>query len=281
MNTPKQFVRVRFPSTPDDSTLQGMLIRHDPLGFLEEDLWWEAYFDAEHWPMVEQDFRARLESEGYASAYELETFDQRNWNKEWEESIEPIQVSERFLITPSWHAVEAADGVTVLVIDPKMSFGTGYHATTRLMLRMMEGALRDGDRVLDVGSGTGVLGIAAVRTGASEAVGVDTDEWSYDNAVENAQRNGVSDRCHFHLGSVEKAEGKYNLILSNITKMDNLQLLPEYLQRLERGGRFVLSGFYTTDAEDIRLALESMGMQILEEQSEDEWCAIAAGEERA
>lgn len=276
MSNPKQFVRVRFPSSPSDSTLQGMLIRHDPLGFLEEDHWWEAYFDAEHWPAIEEEFRTRLEAEGYTSAYELETFDQRNWNKDWEESIEPIRVSDRFLITPSWHHVTAEDGTTVLVIDPKMSFGTGYHATTRLMLRLLEPSLRQDDHVLDVGSGTGVLGIAAVTIGAASAVGVDTDEWSYDNAVENAQRNGVADRCTFHLGTIDQADGTFDLILSNITKLDNLELLPEFLRRLGPDGRIVLSGFYSDDAEEMVLGIERTGLRVTARLSEDEWCAIVA-----
>lgn len=276
MKRSKRFIRVRFPSTSADSTLQGMLISHDPLGFLEEDMWWDAYFEEENWPEVERSFLERLEAEGYTAAYELETFDQRNWNQEWEDSIEPIRVSDRFLITPSWHSVEAEEGVTVMVIDPKMSFGTGYHATTRLMLRLMEGLIREGDRVLDVGTGTGVLAIAAVLCGAREAEGVDTDEWSYDNAVENAQRNNVEHLCRFRLGSIEQANGSYDLILSNITKIDNLQLLPIFLTHLPEGGRLVLSGFYGHDASDLHQALENLGLRVAAELSEDEWCAISA-----
>ena len=107
MTNAKRFIRVRFSSTTDDDTLQGMLITHEPLGFLEEDQWWEAYFEEERWPDVERQFLAHLEAEGYDAAYELETFDQRNWNQEWEESIEPIRVSESFLITPSWDKVKS------------------------------------------------------------------------------------------------------------------------------------------------------------------------------
>lgn len=276
MNKNKRFLRARFPSNEHDSTMQGMLITHDPLGFLEEDQWWEVYFEEDLWPAVEASFLRRLEAEGLTAAYELETFDQQNWNQEWEDSIQPIRVSDRFLITPSWHPVEQTDNLTVMVIDPKMSFGTGYHATTRLMLRLMEITMREGDRVLDVGTGTGVLAIAGVLLGAREADGVDTDEWSYDNALENAQRNGVDDRCFFRLGSIEQANGKYDLILSNITKMDNLQLLPAYLHRLNDQGRLVLSGFYSQDATDLRMALENLGFRVLDELTEDEWSAINA-----
>lgn len=276
MKRNKRFLRARFQSTPHDSQIQGMLITHDPLGFLEEDQWWEVYFEEGQWPTVEAALLHRLEQEGLEAAYELETFDQQNWNQEWEDSIQPIRVSDRFLITPSWHPVESEEGVTVLVIDPKMSFGTGYHATTRLMLRLMEGLLRDGDRVLDVGTGTGVLAIAAVMCGAREADGVDTDEWSYDNALENAQRNGVADRCYFRLGSIEAASGQYDLILSNITKIDNLQLLPTIIHHLRPEGRLVLSGFFTHDAADLQMALENLGLRVVGEMTEDEWSAVSA-----
>ncbi len=276
MKRNKRFLRTRFPSTSHDATMQSMLITHDPLGFLEEDLWWEVYFEEEHWPAVEASFLRRLEEEGLTAAYELETIEQQNWNQEWEDSIQPIKVSDRFLITPSWHPVAGEEGMTVLVIDPKMSFGTGYHATTRLMLRLMEGLLHDGDRVLDVGTGTGVLAIAAVLCGAREADGVDTDEWSYDNALENAQRNGVAEQCRFVLGSIEQAAGEYDLILSNITKIDNLQLLPTFLGHLTPGGRVILSGFYAQDAVDLRAALETLGLRVLHERSEEEWCAVSA-----
>ncbi len=103
----------------------------------------------------------------------------QNWNRQWEESIQPVEISPRIVITPSWHAVPHGGDRIVLVIDPKMSFGTGYHESTRLMLRMMERAITKDSFVLDVGTGTGILAIAAVKLGARSAVGIDIDEWSY------------------------------------------------------------------------------------------------------
>ncbi|MBR9979110.1 MAG: 50S ribosomal protein L11 methyltransferase [Bacteroidetes bacterium] len=276
MSKSLRFVKARFPSTSDNLTIQSMLITHDPLGFVEEEDWWEVYFDEKRWPMVEASFKRRVDDEGLSVSFELETIDQKNWNQEWEDSIEPIRVSDRFVIAPSWHSVEQVHGVSVLTIDPKMSFGTGYHATTRLMLRLMETTVRPDDRVLDMGTGTGVLAIAAILLGAREADGVDTDEWSYDNALENAQRNRVDAQCHFRLGSIEQASGVYDLILSNITKIDNLQLLPGYLHRLNTEGRLILSGFYLQDATDMRLALENLGMRVMDEAHEQEWCVISA-----
>ena len=116
----------------------------------------------------------------------VRTIEDRNWNEEWERTIRPIRVSDRIVIRPTWQEYRAAPGEIVLIIDPKMSFGTGYHETTRLTLRLMETHLRPGATVLDVGTGTGILAVAAIRLGASHAVATDIDEWSAENARENA-----------------------------------------------------------------------------------------------
>lgn len=255
------------------------MIAHDPLGFLEEDHWWEVYFDFDTWKLSEPMFRAACERDGLAPAFDSETIEKENWNQLWEQSIEPIQVTDRLLIAPSWKPVSAPSGGMVLTIDPKMSFGTGYHATTRCMLRLLETRVRADDRVLDMGTGTGVLAIAAVRLGAAQAEGFDTDEWSYDNALENAQRNRVADRVLLGQGSIENVSGTFDVILSNITKIDNLQMLPRFDAHLKPGGRIILSGFYEWDARDIHLALEQLRLHVDEEITEDEWSAIAAHKE--
>jgi len=273
------FVRLRFPQTADASDLQARMIAYDPLGFLEEEHWWEVYFDRDAWERSESAFRSACERDGIAPTFEREEIAKENWNELWEQSIEPIQVSDHLFIAPSWKTVDAPSGSMIITIDPKMSFGTGYHATTRLMLRLLERHVRAGDRVLDMGTGTGVLAIAAVRLGAMLAEGLDTDEWSYDNALENAQRNGVADRVLLGQGSIENVEGTFDVILSNITKIDNLQMLPRFDVHLNPGGRIILSGFYEWDARDIHLALEQLRLHVDEEITEDEWSAIAARKE--
>jgi ribosomal protein L11 methyltransferase len=273
------FVRARFPRSRHDEQLQAELITNDPLGFLEEDDWWEVYFGDAEWAALEEQLLRRWQEQGMDVAPDVQRFDQENWNKQWENSIQPIQVSERIVITPSWHEAEAAQGTLVLTIDPKMSFGTGYHATTRLMLRLLDGNVAAGESVLDMGTGTGVLAIAAVRLGAARAEGVDTDEWSYDNALENAQKNSVEDRVFFSLGSIDQARGPYDVILSNITKIDNLQMLPRFKHMLEPGGRLILSGFYESDLRELRLALEQLRLPVEEVSVEDEWAAILAVQE--
>jgi ribosomal protein L11 methyltransferase len=273
------FIRARFPRSANDETLQAQLIARDPLGFLEDETWWEVYLHEADWQAVAASLSSFWDSLTPPVAPEVQCFDQENWNAQWEASIEPIAVSDRIMIAPSWHAVDDSEGRLVLVIDPKMSFGTGYHQTTRLMLRLLENDVQRGDIVLDVGTGTGVLAIAAVRLGASRADGVDTDEWSADNALENAQRNAVAHSVRFFHGSLEHATGPYDTILSNITKLDNMDMLTAFRGLLRPGGKLLLSGFYRDDIPELRAALEQLQFSVTHEIAEDEWAALRAGKE--
>jgi ribosomal protein L11 methyltransferase len=181
------------------------------------------------------------------------------------------------VITPSWHPYEAAPGEQVLTIDPKMSFGTGYHESTRLILRLLEQNIRRGDSVLDMGTGTGVLAIAAVKLGAAQATGVDVDEWSYDNACENARLNHVEDRITILHGDISATPaGPFTLILANIQRTVLLDMLPVLVRRLRAGGRLLLAGLLREDREIMMEHLRSEGMTLSGELSENEWIAIAA-----
>ena len=202
---------------------------------------------------------------------------EQNWNEEWEKTIRPIHVSQRMVITPSWHPYESAPGELVLTIDPKMSFGTGYHESTRLILRLLEQHIRTGDTVLDMGTGTGVLAIAAVRLGAADATGVDVDEWSYDNACENIRLNHVEDRITILHGDIAATPaGPFTLILANIQRTVLLDMLPVLVHRLRAGGRLLLAGLLRDDREIMMEHLRHEGLTFLGEVSENEWIAIAA-----
>jgi ribosomal protein L11 methyltransferase len=117
---------------------------------------------------------------------------EENWNEQWEHSLQPIEVGKRLVVKPSWTEYAARPGAIVITIDPKMSFGTGYHESTRLTLQFLEQFVNPGSTVLDVGTGTGVLAIAAIKLGARAAVGIDIDDWSITNAKENTLLNGVA-----------------------------------------------------------------------------------------
>ncbi|MCK9410608.1 MAG: 50S ribosomal protein L11 methyltransferase, partial [Bacteroidetes bacterium] len=201
---------------------------------------------------------------------------QKNWNEEWESSIQPINVSDRFIITPSWHPVESV-GKTVIIIDPKMTFGTGYHETTRLMMRMMEQYVQSGQTILDVGTGTGILAIGAAALGATKIIGVDIDEWSLENGIENAQRNNVRDKIDIRIGSLETVpEKNFDIILANIIRRTILELIDPMLSKLSAQGTILLSGLLATDREAIEQSLTERNFTVVSVLQENEWIAMAA-----
>jgi len=204
----------------------------------------------------------------------------QNWNHEWEESIQPVEVSKRIVITPSWHSLPAEEGRIVLVIDPKMSFGTGYHESTRLMLRMMERTITQDSFVLDVGTGTGILAIAAVKLGSRRAVGIDIDEWSYENAKENVARNKCEGRIEILAGSMDVLrETGFDFILANITRNVIAELIPSMIEKIGERGTFVLSGLLADDRPMIEELLEGRNCRVLSVDQENEWIGVTARRE--
>jgi ribosomal protein L11 methyltransferase len=199
----------------------------------------------------------------------------QNWNEKWEQSIEPQSIG-KFYVRPTWGAELPIDSeLTELLIDPKMAFGTGYHATTRLILEWISEVVNKDDKVLDAGTGTGILGIAALKMGASSVFGFDIDEWSEDNCKENVALNQVAN-FKVELGSIEVIpEGsEYDLILANINRNALIELIPELLSNLRSDGTLLLSGLLENDEETI-LALDSVqSLTHLETRQNGEWIAI-------
>jgi ribosomal protein L11 methyltransferase len=209
------------------------------------------------------------------------TIDRRNWNEEWEKTIRPVRVSDRLIIAPSWNPATPDGSGIVLTIDPKMSFGTGYHETTRLMLRLIEAFAAPGMRLLDVGTGTGILAIAGVKLGCAEAVGCDVDEWSFDNAAENAVRNGVAEQTRFIHGDISAAPaGPFDIVAANIQLSIILPIMGDLRARLAPGGFLLLSGLLTGDEETTVSALTDNGLSVMSRLHENEWIAVAASEKR-
>ena len=200
----------------------------------------------------------------------------QNWNRSWEETIRPIRVTERIVIAPTWHPFTAGPGDIVLTIDPKMSFGTGYHETTRLMLGLLERHLTSGAHVLDAGTGTGILAIAALKLGAASALGFDIDEWAFANAVENARLNDVSGLFTVRQGDLRSVtESGFDLIAANIQKNVIEEMLPGLVSRLAPAGTLLVSGLLAGDRDSIIAALTAGGLALTDERREGEWIAFA------
>ncbi|MDX2415409.1 MAG: 50S ribosomal protein L11 methyltransferase [Bacteroidales bacterium] len=196
-----------------------------------------------------------------------------NWNKEWESSFEAVEVEDFCYIRTSFHNSSAKHRIEVL-IEPKMSFGTGHHSTTWLMISMMKEVDFKGIKVLDMGCGTGVLGIAASLLGASKVDAVDIDEWAYKNAIENIHLNKISN-CRIIHGDVNSApESDYNMLMANITRNILLEDLPAYSDIIMPGGILILSGFYSEDIDIIREKATKMGFIYNKTMLRNNWASL-------
>jgi ribosomal protein L11 methyltransferase len=219
----------------------------------------------------------KLKNENLLRSFTIEenVLENRNWNAEWEQSINIIEVSDRIVIKPTFRDYNAKLGQIVLTIDPKMSFGTGEHQTTKLVLMLLERYMTLGARVLDVGSGTGILAIASIKLGARHAIAVDIDEWCYDNAVENSKLNDVSDSVEILRGEItDIKESDFDLILANIQKNILIEIASEIYKRLKPGGTVILSGLLNDDETDIRNHFTGLGLSFLETKILDPWIAL-------
>ena len=180
-------------------------------------------------------------------AFSVEPVAEQNWVQLTQSQFDPIRVSGRLWIVPSWH--EAPDPAAInLILDPGMAFGTGSHPTTRLCLEWLEREIRGGERVLDYGCGSGILAIAAARLGAASVAGVDIDPQAVEAARANAQRNGVT--AGF-FDSAEPVAGEYDLVVANILSNPLRVLAPAICAHVRRGGRLALSGILREQADEI------------------------------
>jgi ribosomal protein L11 methyltransferase len=196
-----------------------------------------------------------------------------NWNEEWEKNYDPIEVEDLVLVRASFH--EPKPGFKhEIVINPKMSFGTGHHATTYQMLRHQGELDHGGKRVLDVGSGTGILAIMAHLLGARQVEAFDIDDWCVDNGNENFDLNGLTTRMG--LGTIREVNpvGPFEIILANINKNVLLDELEIYAGLLTAEGFLLLSGFYTEDIDDLVNAAEPLGLILRKKSSKDNWAAL-------
>ena len=209
--------------------------------------------------------------------YEIEKLNVKDldWADGWKKFFKCTEVGEKILIRPSWEDYDKNTDRIVLSIDPGAAFGTGTHATTSLCLELLEGYVTKQSRVLDIGSGSGILSIGAVLLGAENADGVDIDAAAVKVAIENAEINGVSDKTRYIVGDLaEKISGRYNIVCANIVADVIIRLLENVENYMENNAVLITSGIIDSRENDVTSAFEKFGFTVEKRLTRDNWCAF-------
>lgn len=238
--------------------------------FTEESAVLKAYIQEDDYNKSEVELLLELYKE---IEYVVNKIEQQNWNQEWENNYHPITYEDKCIVKASFHQIEKRYPIEI-IIDPKMSFGTGHHETTSLMIGEMFNIDFKDKTVLDMGTGTGILAILASILGAKELTAIDIDEWSYENSIENIQKNNISN-VEVILGDASSIpEKRYDIILANINRNILLEDLKYYASHLTDNAKILLSGIYAHDFEIIDNEAKFLGLDFVGRKENNKWITI-------
>jgi ribosomal protein L11 methyltransferase len=259
------------PVEPGSDILIALLADQGFESFTQNETGLEAYIQEE---LDNENSIKELSFEDFLFSYTRTVIPKTNWNEEWEKNFEPVYVDDLVCIRAHFHPV--ADTIEHdIVITPKMSFGTGHHDTTWLVSKTMFSIPFTNAHVLDMGCGTGILAILAKQLGATKLLGIDIDEWSIENSIENSTINHASE-IEFKKGdaSLLPTQETFDVVLANINKNVLKKDLPAYYTCLKKGGYLLLSGFFVADIEELKLLATSLGFNFEESYTKNEWAVI-------
>jgi ribosomal protein L11 methyltransferase len=265
------YKHIHFDTSNEDlkAILIACLSEESYEGFEETDNGLNAFIPSADY---RQDFVDELSAQ-YSIPYTISDIEQQNWNAQWERSFEPVVVGDFCTIRADFHEPTVNTRFEI-VITPKMSFGTGHHATTQLMIGKMKDIDMEQKQVLDFGTGTGVLAILAEKLHATAVLAIDNDEWSVENTKENIGRNNA-ERIEILQGSLEIAENRsFDVILANINRHILLQYMQQMYVLLNKGGKIIMSGLLTSDREIILEAAEKQGFILESEGENNNWIVL-------
>lgn len=218
-------------------------------------------------------FRERLDAAGVPYTLDTAGVQQEDWQNAWKKYYHAMDIGSRLAIVPGWESYDT-DRIRI-TMDPGLAFGTGTHETTALCLELLDSLVQGGERVLDVGTGSGILAIAALKLGAREADGVDIDPMCVRTAGENAERNGVADCFRVLVGDLsDKAEGVYDIITANIVAAAILSLAPAVPALMAPGAKFICSGIIDERKDEVLAGLQASGLRPVEIKEKRGWVCI-------
>jgi ribosomal protein L11 methyltransferase len=263
------------PKAPWSDILTAYLAEIGFESFVETESGFQAYIQADLFDENELKSIEILNNppDGLTLNFDIKHIEAQNWNASWESSFEPVIIGQDLAIVAPFHHDFSATKY-VIVIEPKMSFGTGHHQTTRLMSQALFDLELIPKNVLDMGCGTGVLAILAEQLGAQQVLAVDVEIWAYENSIENAQRNGCANIEVQH-GDVSNIIGKsFDLILANINKNVLKADMQCYADSLVYGGRLFLSGFFTSDNEELISIAKNCNLALDKSFQDENWSCL-------
>nr|MCU0354657.1 50S ribosomal protein L11 methyltransferase [Cytophagales bacterium] len=229
----------------------------------------KAQFSEDLWLEIVEKYRDAADVK-----YETAVMPRRNWNEEWEKNYQPIVIGGQCVVRASFHQI-AERYPYEIVVNPQMSFGTGHHETTTLMLENQLRLDHQGKRVLDAGCGTGILAIMACKRGGSRLDAYDTDEWAVTNATENCRLNGC-EQVQVQQGTIATVglADEYDIVLANINRNVLLDEIPAYAAKLPPGGTLLLSGFYEQDVPELTQKAATCGLNVKQTANRNRWASL-------
>lgn len=275
----KHTIEILILADVDPSELAGLIYQPGLLGSWAENQTIHLYWDPEHWaPQVQASIRTALHTLSVADPEQqmsVHTIPGKDWNALWASQVQPIRIGGRLWIRPSWEPASTNPQDIDLIIDPKQAFGTGHHATTQLLTEWLEEVIKGGENLLDIGTGSGILAMVAVRLGAQRALGFDCDANAIDCAKDYGQTNGFAKELDFIVATLDQCSPfPWDLVVANIDRRTLLSLVGQLDQFISNTGQLFLSGLLIDDREEISEAFQKHGWAIIESRIRDEWLAF-------
>ncbi len=274
-----EWIDVSFRSDVDAAEVLSLLADPSAQGSWQDEGTIHLYWPSDRWQadrLVQvQAILRQLGVAGAAPDLLVRRLPHQDWNQQWAQSVKPLRVGRRMVIRPSWELPALNDDDVEIILDPKQAFGTGHHATTRLLLERLEESIHGGESVLDVGTGSGILAMAAVKLGAARAIGIDNDPVAIDCARDYARLNGCESSLTLSTQPLSDfTSQRFDVVLANLDRPTLLQLCAELAHHVRKGARLLVSGLLLDQQEEICDRLAAEGASLARRCEQDGWAAL-------